>query len=160
VNAGILRAIHRDAVALVRSRKRTFYYAPAELAADDPLLQQTVGQISSETFAAESVVLAAARALDISSAAAEVREATAPEAAHHAALLAAKAKIVVDEFALRAGSQLFDVGGASNTRRGANLDRHWRNARTLSSHNPTTLKARAIGDYDVNGTPLPAKGFF
>lgn len=160
VNAGILRAIHRDAVALVRSRPRTFYYAPAERAADDPLLQQTVGQISSEAFAAEAVVLAAATALDVSSAAAEARDATAPDAAHRAALLAAKAKIVVDEFALRAGSQLFDVGGASNTKRSHNLDRHWRNARTLSSHNPTTLKARSIGDHEINGTPLPAKGFF
>jgi alkylation response protein AidB-like acyl-CoA dehydrogenase len=45
-------------------------------------------------------------------------------------------------------------------KRSHNFDRHWRNARTLSSHNPTTLKARSIGDYEVNGTPLPTKGFF
>jgi hypothetical protein len=33
-------------------------------------------------------------------------------------------------------------------------------ARTLSSHNPTTFKARSIGQHEINGTPLPAKGFF
>jgi hypothetical protein len=30
----------------------------------------------------------------------------------------------------------------------------------LSSHNPTTFKARSIGQYEISGTPLPAKGFF
>ena len=58
------------------------------------------------------------------------------------------------------GSLLFDVGGASATKKVTNFDRHWRNARTLSSHNPTTYKARSIGQYEISGTPLPAKGFF
>jgi alkylation response protein AidB-like acyl-CoA dehydrogenase len=159
VNAGIIRAILRDATALVRSRGRTFYYAPAERAADDPILQQTIGQIAANAFAAESVVLAAADALDVKSAAYDADDYGVAPAAH-AALLAAKAKIIVDELAIRSGSLLFDVGGASSTKRSHNFDRHWRNARTLSSHNPTTLKARSIGDFEVNGTPLPTKGFF
>ena len=86
--------------------------------------------------------------------------ANAGEAAHRAALLSAKAKIVADEFAIRGGSLLFDVGGASATKKITNFDRHWRNARTLSSHNPSTYKARSIGQYEISGTPLPAKGFF
>jgi alkylation response protein AidB-like acyl-CoA dehydrogenase len=159
VNAGIVRAILRDATALVRSRGRTFYYAPAERAADDPILQQTIGQIAANAFAAESVVLAAADALDAKSAAQDAGDLSIERAAQ-AALLAAKAKVVVDELAIRSGSLLFDVGGASSTKRAHNLDRHWRNARTLSSHNPATLKARSIGDFEVNGTPLPEKGFF
>jgi alkylation response protein AidB-like acyl-CoA dehydrogenase len=159
VNAGIVRAILRDATVLVRTRGRTFYYAPAERAADDPILQQTIGQISANAFAAEAVVLAAADALDVKSAAIDASDFSLEPAAH-AALLAAKAKIIVDDLAIRSGSLLFDVGGASSTKRSHNFDRHWRNARTLSSHNPTTLKARSIGDYEVNGTPLPEKGFF
>jgi alkylation response protein AidB-like acyl-CoA dehydrogenase len=160
INAGIARAILRDATALVRSRKRTFYYAPSEIAADDPLLQQTVGQIASGAFAAETVVLAAAEALDLATDAFDAGAANAVEAAHKAALLSAKAKIVADEFAIRGGSLLFDVGGASATKKVTNFDRHWRNARTLSSHNPTTFKARSIGQYEISGTALPAKGFF
>ena len=160
INAGIARAILRDAAALVRSRKRTFYYAPSEIAIDDPLLQQTVGQIASGAFAAETVVLAAADALDIATDAFEAGADNAVEAAHKAALLSAKAKIVADEFAIRGGSLLFDVGGASATKKAANLDRHWRNARTLSSHNPTTFKARSIGQYEISGTTLPTKGYF
>jgi alkylation response protein AidB-like acyl-CoA dehydrogenase len=160
INAGIARAILRDATALVQSRKRTFYFAPAETPTDDPLLQQTVGQIASGAFAAETVVLAAAEALDIATDSFDAGHAGAVEAAHRAALLSAKAKIVADEFAIRGGSLLFDVGGASATKKITNFDRHWRNARTLSSHNPTTYKARAIGQYEISGTPLPAKGFF
>jgi alkylation response protein AidB-like acyl-CoA dehydrogenase len=160
INAGIARATLRDATGLVRSRKRTFYYAPAEAPTDDPLLQQTVGQIASGAFAAETVVLAAAAALDVATDAFDAGDANAVEAAHRAALLSAKAKIVADEFAIRGGSLLFDVGGASATKKATNFDRHWRNARTLSSHNPTTFKARSIGQYEISGTLLPAKGFF
>ncbi|MCP3387862.1 acyl-CoA dehydrogenase [Bradyrhizobium sp. CCGB12] len=158
--AGIARATLRDASALVRSRKRTFYYAPTEIPTDDPLLQQTVGQIASGAFAAETVVLAAAEALDVATDAFDAGASNATEAAHTAALLSAKAKIIADDFAIRGGSLLFDVGGASATKKVTNFDRHWRNARTLSSHNPTTYKARSIGEHEINGTPLPAKGFF
>ena len=159
VNAGILQAILRDATALVRRRARSFYYAPTEKPADDPILQQTIGQISSNAFVAEVAVLAAAEALDVAGAAWDI-DPTEPQPALNAALASAKAKIVVDELAIRSGSLLFDAGGASATKKADNLDRHWRNARTLSSHNPVTYKAQAIGAYEVNGTPLPSKGFF
>ena len=159
VNAGIIRATLRDAVALVRRRERTFYYAPTPRAVDDPLLQQVVGQIASSAFAAETVVLAAADALERANLARERGEpAEALEA--EAALRASQAKVVVDELAIRSGGLLFDVGGASATKHSTNLDRHWRNARTLASHNPASYKARAIGALEINGTPLPALGFF
>lgn len=159
INAGIAAAALRDARALVRRRARSFYYAPTEKPADDPILQQTVGQISSNAFAAEATVLAAADALDTSGAAA-LLDPSDTKPALAAALAAAKAKIVVDELAIRSGNLLFDAGGASATKKSDNLDRHWRNARTLSSHNPVTYKAQAIGGWEVNGTPLPSKGFF
>ncbi|WP_338696849.1 acyl-CoA dehydrogenase family protein [Bradyrhizobium sp. 26S5] len=160
INAGIARAVLQDATELVRSRKRTFYYAPSEIPADDPLLQQTIGQIASGAFAAETVVLAAAEALDAATDAFDAGDAGAVDATHKAALLSAKAKVVADEFAIRSGSLLFDVGGASATKKATNFDRHWRNARTLASHNPNSFKARSIGQYEISGTPLPAKGFF
>jgi alkylation response protein AidB-like acyl-CoA dehydrogenase len=159
INAGILAAIERDATALVRRRARNFYYAPALRPADDPLLQQTVGQILSNAFAAEAAVLAAADTLDAASLG-WIEDPSKTQPALDAALAAAKAKVVVDELTIRSGSLLFDAGGASATKKADNLDRHWRNARTLASHNPGTHKARAIGDYEINGTPLPAKGFF
>ncbi|TAI64848.1 acyl-CoA dehydrogenase family protein [Bradyrhizobium sp. Leo170] len=159
VNAGILRSILRDAKALIHSRERTFYFASAERTVDDPTLHQTIGQIASNAFAAETLVLAAADAQDVVAAARDAGK-DDTELAHRAAVLAAKAKVVVDELAIRGGGLLFDVGGASATKKLYNLDRHWRNARTLASHNPATYKARLIGEYEIKGARLPTGGFF
>jgi hypothetical protein len=71
-----------------------------------------------------------------------------------------KAKVVIDELANRASSELFDVGGGSLVRRGAHLDRHRRTIRSIAAHNPKTLKAVAVGRHELNGTPLPNQGFF
>lgn len=38
---------------------------------------------------------------------------------------------------------------------GQGPDRHWRNARTVSSHNPAIYKARIVGDWHINGTEPP-----
>jgi alkylation response protein AidB-like acyl-CoA dehydrogenase len=158
VSAGILRTILRDAGTLLRTRARSFAHAPSERPSEDPILQQIVGQIASDAFAGEATVLAAADALDRIDAAAG--GAGFEAALHEAALLASLAKVTVDELAVRAAGRLLDVGGASATRAGLNLDRHWRNARTIASHNPTAYKAQAIGAHAVNGTKLPTNGFF
>ena len=160
VVAGIVKGILDDAVALVRRRKRSFYYAPTPSPADDPFLHQTIGQIAGNAFAAEAIVLAAADALERASDAREAGDDRADALAAAAARAAAQAKLVVDDLALRSGSLLFEAGGASATERSANLDRHWRNARTIASHNPASYKAQAIGALLVKDTPLPAKGFF
>jgi alkylation response protein AidB-like acyl-CoA dehydrogenase len=143
---------------LLRTRARSFAHAPSERPSEDPILQQIVGQIASDAFAGEATVLAAADALDRIDAAAG--GAGFEAALHEAALLASLAKVTVDELAVRAAGRLLDVGGASATRAGLNLDRHWRNARTIASHNPTAYKAQAIGAHAVNGTKLPTNGFF
>jgi alkylation response protein AidB-like acyl-CoA dehydrogenase len=68
--------------------------------------------------------------------------------------------VIVSELAPRTAELIFHVGGASATSREANLDRHWRNARTIASHNPAMYKARAIGDLLINEQRLPTNGFF
>jgi hypothetical protein len=49
-------------------------------------------------------------------------------------------------------------GSSCATRGRCSLDRHWRNARTLASHNPVIYKPRIIGDFIVNGRT--AKSFY
>ena len=49
---------------------------------------------------------------------------------------------------------VFDALGSSGVPRSAALDRHWRNARTLASHNPRIYKERIVGDHLLNGAPL------
>lgn len=159
INAGIARAILDDGRLLLRNRTRSFYYSATEAPAEDPLLQQVLGRISANAFAAEAAVLAAAEKLDRST---DARDASvyADGFAHETALAASQAKLIVDELAIRSADLLYELGGASATKRSSNLDRHWRNARTLASHNPGTTKAAAIGAFEALGTLLPSKGFF
>ena len=159
IAAGILRAVTTEAAALVRGRKRSFVFAVAEEPRHDPQLLEVIGTLSAAAFAAESVVRAAAAAQDV---AADVARTSGVDARleQDAAVLAAKVKVSIEDVALRAATRLFEVGGASATRESAHLDRHWRNLRTLFSHNPTVYKARVIGDLVVNETPLPDTGFF
>jgi alkylation response protein AidB-like acyl-CoA dehydrogenase len=159
VVAGIVRSVAADAAQLVKDRGRTYSHAPALTASSDPVLQQIVGELESAAFAAESIVLAAADAQDIALAS-MVDGAANFELVHRASLQAAQAKVVIDELAARAATRLFDVGGASAVKQSANLDRHWRNIRTVASHNPTVYKACAIGNYLINGATLPGNGFF
>ena len=83
-----------------------------------------------------------------------------PTLAEAAQLAAAQAKVAIDRFSYATAAKLFDVGGASATQSVHNLDRHWRNARTASTHNPTFLKASAIGDHHVNGARFPGNAYF
>ncbi|GJD53709.1 putative FMNH2-dependent monooxygenase SfnC [Methylobacterium crusticola] len=157
--AGILRAVARDAAALLIARQRNYYHAVAAKPAEDPQLQETLGRLVSTAYVAEAAVLGAAEALEQAFASAL---AGPPDEAlfREASLRAAKAKVVVDDLALTAATRLFDVGGASAAKRSARLDRHWRNIRTISSHNPVAYKARAIGRHVLDGTPLPAAAYF
>ncbi len=159
VTAGILRSVQQDAVALVRRRRRSFSHATTERPTEDHQLFQVVGEIAADAFAAEAIVLAAA---DRIQAAADSVVGGLPDAdlARDAQIAAAEAKVAVDRFSYQTASRLFDAGGASSTQAIYNLDRHWRNARTASTHNPTFLKASAVGDFLVNGTPPPLNGFF
>lgn len=157
--AGILRNVVSDAKALIQSRSRTYSHASADTVPADPQLQQIIGQLSSSAFAAEAIVLAAADAQDTS--VNHVVDGVIDFALdHNASLQAAQAKVIVEDLAFKASTLLFDVGGASATKQSANLDRHWRNIRTLASHNPAVYKARTIGNYVVNGTNLPMNGYF
>ncbi|GAA1270009.1 hypothetical protein GCM10009609_36340 [Pseudonocardia aurantiaca] len=47
---------------------------------------------------------------------------------------------------------IFEVGGSSALDHRFQLDRHWRNARTLASHNPATYRERQLGDFVLTAT--------
>lgn len=160
VIAGIIADIAREARDLLGSRKRTFYFAPTELAKDDPILLAGLGEREADAFAARATVLAAGAVLDRASAAIAAGAEDVAARVQDAAAAAAKAKIVVDRLAHAAGAALYDVAGASSTLKEKNLDRHWRNLRTVSSHNPASYKAYALGNLSLNGAPLPVLGFF
>ncbi len=159
VTAGALRAVRNDAVDLVRRRRRSFSHSAHDLPAEDPQILQVVGEIAADAFAAKAIVLAAAERIE-TAADSIVDGKPDPALAEAAQIAAAEAKVAIDAFAPRTATRLFDAGGASATQSAQNLDRHWRNIRTISTHNPTHLKASTVGDHLVNGAPPPRNGFF
>ncbi|MFJ3385469.1 MULTISPECIES: acyl-CoA dehydrogenase family protein [unclassified Curtobacterium] len=152
--AGVAAAASRDAAAFVRSRTRHYQHGVGATAASDPLVQSVVGRIAADAIAAEALVLSAAAAIDQAHDAIVSDALDAGEHIDAAELRTIALQSSVVEVALRATTTLFEVGGASATDRDRSLDRHWRNARTLSSHNPVVFQQRVIGDHLVNGAPL------
>lgn len=150
VVAGILEAAVADTVAFVRPRRRIFGFAGETLPREDPLVQAVVGGISSVAHTVRQVVLASARELGDANAA-HRRGDDAHDAVVTAQLNVYRAQQVLLPLALQATSELFEVGGASAVGRGFALDRHWRNVRTVASHNPAVQRRRALGDYVLNG---------
>jgi alkylation response protein AidB-like acyl-CoA dehydrogenase len=150
VLAGIAQRAERDTRQWVGERTRSYTHAAADLPRHDPLVQQVIGRLSSAAFTARAAVLAVADRLDrvLADGASDEDALTAVEFA------AAQAQLGVIDVVLPATSLLFEVGGASIVSERLRLDRHWRNARTISVHNPAIYKARAIGDHVLNGTAL------
>lgn len=154
---GIARAIERDACAYVRPRKRVFSHGSGSVPREDPLIQQVVGQLASAAFIAEATVGAVATRLGDIDRLRQRGEAIPESLLVDVELAAAKAQVGLVDTVLTATTRLFDVGGASAVQEDRRLDRHWRNARTLASHNPVIFKARVVGDHAINGT---APGFY
>ncbi|MWJ42069.1 acyl-CoA dehydrogenase [Clavibacter michiganensis subsp. michiganensis] len=151
VLAGIAQEVEHDAVAYVRSRTRTYIHANAALPQDDPQVLEVVGRISTAAFAVRAATLAAAARLDDAVATAAPGVALDKPTLDAAENAVYQAQVHAVDQVPAAATLLFEVGGASATFRERALDRHWRNARVVASHNPAIYKARAIGDYAVAG---------
>ncbi|SIR88416.1 acyl-CoA dehydrogenase family protein [Williamsia sterculiae] len=145
--AGIAAAVADDAATLVRGRTRSYPLASTPDAARDPQVLEIVGELTSKAFAARATVLHLAATLDA------FNDDPTPETARQALLDSAAAQVINTDIVGTAAWRLFDAGSASAVKSGRGLDRHLRNARTVSSHNPAAYKASLIGDHAVNGTP-------
>jgi alkylation response protein AidB-like acyl-CoA dehydrogenase len=154
--AGTARAVERDARDFVRGRTRTFGVPGTSSPREDPLVHAVVGKLSSLAYAVESTVLAAAAELERAHvgylAAGDGDETGSFTEAQFAVY---KAQQVAVPLVLEAAGLLFEVGGASATSESRRLDRHWRNARTIGSHNPLILREALIGDHVLNGAVPP-----
>jgi alkylation response protein AidB-like acyl-CoA dehydrogenase len=157
VGAGIVRNIAEDATDYVRRHARAALHSDAETGRQDPFVQQVLGEVTALSFAVDAIIASAAEALDRSVAALTGAAPDADETIIAGALAVARAQVASYPLALKAAETLFEVGGASTTARRTNFDRHWRNIRTLATHNPLRQKARVIGDFAANGTTTHLK---
>ncbi|GAA2486007.1 acyl-CoA dehydrogenase family protein [Winogradskya humida] len=156
IEVGIAGAALRDARAYLKEKARPSTEAVrkgASTAADDPHVLHRYGRIATRVHAAEALLAAAARTLD------EIG--LIPESADEAArgsLAVAGAKAFGSEVAVEAASELFQMCGTSATASKYDLDRHWRNARTHSVHDPLDWKYHHIAAYDLADVLPPSHG--
>jgi alkylation response protein AidB-like acyl-CoA dehydrogenase len=157
VAVGITHAVLDDAVEYVQTKARPASHSVADTADTDPFVLEAVGEIAAAAASAEAIVLTAADAIDDLVDSGRQHDQNALAAV---AITVAKAQLIAERLTISAAERLFDTGGASATARKLNLDRHWRNARTIAGHSPLAYKAYAAGNYVVNGVRPPANGYF
>jgi SfnB family sulfur acquisition oxidoreductase len=151
IDAGIAEGALDDTIAFVRGRSRPWVDAQVERASDDPYVIADIGRLSLELHAAQALLRKAGQVLDALS--------QAPidaQAAARASIAVAHAKVATTEIALLASEKLFELAGSRATLAEFNLDRHWRNARVHTLHDPVRWKYHALGAWYLKGD-LPAR---
>jgi SfnB family sulfur acquisition oxidoreductase len=156
IDAGIARAALAEAAEFVTTKSRPYPDAISELGierhADDPTVVQAFGEMELLTRGAEALVAEAGRAVDRADA-----DLTA-DSAGAASLAVAAARAATTQASLDAASRLFEVSGTRSALDSLNLNRHWRNARTHTLHDPAAWKVRHLGRYALEGTLPPNHG--
>lgn len=147
IDAGIAKAAIDDTLAFVRTRTRPWVDSGVEKASDDPLTLREIGRLHIQLHAAEALLERAARVIDELAAKGETTE----DDVARASVAVGEAKVLTTEIALLAGEKLFELAGTQSTLSEHNLDRHWRNARTHTLHDPVRWKYHLVGNYYLNG---------
>jgi len=149
IDVGIARAAIADTIEFVKNRSRPWIDANVERASDDPLTIQELGRLQYQLHVAEALMERSALKVDRAAAVLDEETVTA------AALAVAEAKIAATEISIQATNKLFELAGTQSTLDQHGLDRHWRNARVHTLHDPVRWKYYALGNYYLNGVPPP-----
>ena len=152
VDIGIGREAIAETIDFVRRHARPWIDSGVERASDDPYTIAQVGELVIRQNAAEALLVRAGILVD-----AAVREPD-EESVARASVAVAEAKALATEAALNAANRLHELGGTRSTLAVHGLDRHWRNVRTHTLHDPARWKYAAIGNYHLNGTKPPRHG--
>ncbi|WP_215845158.1 SfnB family sulfur acquisition oxidoreductase [Candidatus Pantoea bituminis] len=145
IDAGIASAALSDTMEFVKTKSRPWIDSGKEAAADDPYIVAAIGLLSVKQKAALGLLRKAACTLDRfkdSSVSAEVSA--------EVSVTVGEARILTMQIALDASQKLFELAGTGSTLSQHGLDRHWRNARTHTLHDPIRWKYKIVGSYWLN----------
>ncbi len=149
--AAVLVGIGLGAVAaaapFVRDRARPWPSAGVDAATDDPMVRRLCGELVTDLSAAYHATMATGDLLD----AFERGEVSRTELA--VPIYAAKA--AASRAAVRATSEVYALLGTRGAARVNGFDRYWRNARTLSLHDPVDWKHEEVGRHVLTGWDPP-----
>lgn len=157
IDIGIARAALEDGAEFVRTRSRPWKeavdagYGRAE---QEPHVVRRFGELTAKLFALEALLARSTAIIDAGYALPELTR----EAATDATLTVAAAKALAQEFAVEIASGVFELTGTSATDGAVNLDRHWRNVRTHSLHDPARWKYVHLGHHTLGGANPPRIG--
>ncbi|GGE05880.1 SfnB family sulfur acquisition oxidoreductase [Rhizobium laguerreae] len=149
VDTGIAQAAIDETVSFVRTKSRAWVDSGVDNAWDDPYTIQAIGDLTLRLHAAQALLEKAGYAID--------RAILDPNAGTvaEAQIVTAEAKILSTEIAIAAANKLFELAGTRSTLAEHGLDRHWRNARTHTLHDPVRWKYAILGKYFLNGEKPP-----
>lgn len=157
VDIGIARAALEDGAEFVRTRSRPWkeaVLAGVTRADAEPHVVRRFGELTARLYALEALLAHGTALVDEGLAEAELSRDTAARAS----LQVAGAKALAQEYAVEIASAIFELTGTSGTDSAANLDRHWRNVRTHSLHDPARWKYVHLGNHTLHGTRPPRLG--
>jgi SfnB family sulfur acquisition oxidoreductase len=149
IDLGIARAAIAETIAFVKTRARPWMDSGKETAAEDPFIISNIGNLEINLHAADAMLERAGAVIDAG------RNRLDETAQFEASIAVAEAKVLTTEIAIEATNKLFELGGTRSAMADLNLDRHWRNARTHTLHDPVRWKFYAVGNYHLNGAAPP-----
>lgn len=149
VDTGIAQAAIDETVSFVRTKSRAWVDSGLERASDDPYTIQAIGDLTLRLHAAQALLEKAGYAID------RAIENPNAETVAEAQIITAEAKILSTEIAIAATNKLFELAGTRSTLAEHHLDRHWRNARTHTLHDPVRWKYAILGRYFLNDEKPP-----
>ncbi|MBO0767268.1 MAG: acyl-CoA dehydrogenase family protein, partial [Solirubrobacterales bacterium] len=150
IDTGIARGALDDGTAFIRDRARPWREANVARAAEEPHVIVHVGKLATRVTAAEALLGWAADTLD------QIRAEPLTEASVTRAVLAVdQTKAFAAEVSLQVASEILELAGSSATDAGHGLDRHWRNARTHTLHDPARWKFHHVGAWLLSGEQPP-----
>ncbi len=152
IDTGIARAAYEDALRFVRTKTRPWIDSGNDKATDDPLTLKSFGHLSIRLHATEALLERAGEFLD------RAQADTNADTVAAASIAVAEVRALSTEISLAAGSTLFERAGSQATLAEHGLDRHWRNARVHTLHDPVRWKYHAVGNYYLNQQNPPLRG--
>jgi alkylation response protein AidB-like acyl-CoA dehydrogenase len=153
---GIARGALDEARQYTLSLERPFAGSQAARPSEDPYVLERYGEMQVQLKAAECLVDVAGQALDD---AWQRQEDLSVEERGECAVAIAMAKVAAGRCALEVTSTVFEVMGARASSGRYRFDRFWRNARTLTLHDPLDYKVREVGDWTLNNR-FPTPSFY
>ncbi|PWB33886.1 monooxygenase [Pseudomonas sp. SDI] len=150
---GIAEGAFEEARSYTRNESRRWFKSSAQHSHEDPYVLGHYGDFWVRLQGARLLVEQAAYELDQAWAKGASLSA---EQRGQVAVAIATAKVAASRDGLEICSKVFDVTGARATQASVGLDRHWRNLRTQSLHDPLDYKLHELGDWALNQRlPIP-----